>query len=188
MLFHATGLRGGCDTIPAQDMAHQRPSMCLIPLWLATFKRPLRFGRGRKAGTRAPPPKWGVMRSQKEVLCGTPLFGRMTGRFRPHLSLREGLEQPPFPLALHRVGSVLAVKGSLRRFAPWTAPGPIRKTRCLRGERGGSGRGVRGRVASPLVHDKGYYHAYLGRTRRKGPFGHTSHLSRSRGALSPVGP
>ena len=26
-------------------------------------------------------------------------------------------------IALHRVGSVLAVKGSLRRFAPWTAPG-----------------------------------------------------------------
>ena len=31
--------------------------------------------------------------------------------------------QTPFPLALHRVQSVLAVKGSLRRFAPWTAPG-----------------------------------------------------------------
>ena len=45
------------------------------------------------------------------------------GRSRPHLSLREGLEQTPFPLALHRSRSVLAVKGSLRRFAPWTAPG-----------------------------------------------------------------
>ena len=30
---------------------------------------------------------------------------------------------PPFPLALDDPGSVLAVKGSLRRFAPWTAPG-----------------------------------------------------------------
>ena len=48
---------------------------------------------------------------------------RLTGRSRPNLSLREGLEQTPFPLALYRVGSVLAVKGSLRRFAPWTAPG-----------------------------------------------------------------
>ena len=46
------------------------------------------------------------------------------GRSRPHLSLREGLEKPPFPLALHRGGSVLA------------ATAPIRKTRCLRGERG----------------------------------------------------
>ena len=81
------------------------------------------------------------MRSQKEVRCGIPLFARMTGRYRPHLSLREGLEQPPrsgaqkprfsnpfysrapFPLILDDPGSVLAVKGSLRRFAPWTAPG-----------------------------------------------------------------
>ena len=29
----------------------------------------------------------------------------------------------PFPLVPHDPGSVLAVKGSLRRFAPWTAPG-----------------------------------------------------------------
>ena len=79
------------------------------------------------------------MRSQKGVLCGTPLFGRMTGRSRPHLSLREGLEQPPFPLALHRVGSVFAVKGSLRRFAPWTAPGPIRNDEALTRGKGGFG-------------------------------------------------
>ena len=70
-----------------------------------------------------------------------PFSALMTGRYRPHLSLREGLEQPPrsgaekprfsnpfysrapFPLALDDPGSVLAVKGSLRRFAPWTAPG-----------------------------------------------------------------
>ena len=38
-----------------------------------------------------------------------------------------------------------------------------------------------------LAHDKGYYHSYLGRS-RKGAFGHTSRLSRSRGALSPAGP
>ena len=30
---------------------------------------------------------------------------------------------PLFSLALHDFGSVLAVKGSLRRFAPWTACG-----------------------------------------------------------------
>ena len=29
----------------------------------------------------------------------------------------------PLPLALHCAGSVLAVKGPLRRFAPWTASG-----------------------------------------------------------------
>ena len=44
-----------------------------------------------------PPKKWGVMRSRKEMRFGIPLFDRMTGRYRPHLSLREGLEKPPFP-------------------------------------------------------------------------------------------
>ena len=57
------------------------------------------------------------------------------GRSRPHLSLREGLEKPPFPLALYCVGSVLAVKGPLRRFAPWTAPGRSER----RGVDGGDG-------------------------------------------------
>ena len=69
-----------------------------------------------------PPQNRGVMRPFVAVGCDIPLLGPMTGRSRPHLSLREGLEQTPFPLALHRVESVLAVKGSLRRFAPWTAP------------------------------------------------------------------
>ena len=42
-----------------------------------------------------------------------------------------------FPLVPHDPGSVLAVKGSLRRFAPWTAPGRSEGRRCSRGERGG---------------------------------------------------
>ena len=42
----------------------------------------------------------------------------------------------PFPLALDDPGSVLAVKGPLRRFAPWTAPGRSEGRRCSRGERG----------------------------------------------------
>ena len=66
----------------------------------------------------------------------------MTGRYRPHLSLREGLEQPPFPLALHRVGSVLAVKGSLRRFAPWTAPGRSERRAAHEGKGGGADQAV----------------------------------------------
>ena len=48
-------------------------------------------------------------------------------------------KNPDFPSRFIVSQSVLAVKGSLRRFAPWTACGPIRKTRCLRGERGGIG-------------------------------------------------
>ena len=43
----------------------------------------------------------------------------------------------PFPLALDDSRSVLAVKGTLRRFAPWTAPGRSGETRCSRGKRGG---------------------------------------------------
>ena len=44
--------------------------------------------------------------------------------------------RPPFPLALHRVGSVLAVKGSLRRFAPWTAPGRSERRAAYEGKGG----------------------------------------------------
>ena len=118
-------------------------SIYLIPLWLAILKRTSRVpGAACRAGTIATPPqKRGGMRSQKAVRCGIPLFARMRGRYRPHLFLREGLEQPPrsgaekprfsnpfysrapFPLALDDPGSLLAVKGSLRRFAPWTAAG-----------------------------------------------------------------
>ena len=105
------------------------------------------------------------------------------GRSRPHLSLREGLEQTPFPLALHRVGSVLAVKGSLRRFAPWTAPGRSERRAAYEGKGGVRAVGREGELA----HDKGYYHSCLRRS-RKLAFGHTRRLSRSRGALSPAGP
>ena len=50
------------------------------------------------------------------------LYSVPYGSLSSHLSLREGSEKPPFPLALYRAGSVLAVKGPLRRFAPLTAP------------------------------------------------------------------
>ena len=39
----------------------------------------------------------GVMRPFVAVGCYLPLLGPMTGRSRPHLSLREGSETPPFP-------------------------------------------------------------------------------------------
>ena len=86
----------------------------------------------------APPPKAGGHVTPIAVLSGIPLSGPMgslsssfipAGRLRIEAESRCLLvETPPFPLALHRVGSVLAVKGSLRRFAPWTAPG--RSGRC----------------------------------------------------------
>ena len=42
----------------------------------------------------------------------------------------------PFPLALDDPGSVLAVKGLLRRFAPWTAPGRSERRAAYEGKRG----------------------------------------------------
>ena len=74
------------------------------------------------------------MRPRIAGICGMPLSVSPWGRSRPHLSLREGLEQTPFPLALDRSRSVLAVKGSLRRFAPWTAPGRSERRAAYEGK------------------------------------------------------
>ena len=133
--------RGGCGTTFRSGLPRLHSSIYLISLWLATLKPPGRYERGRKAGDVSDPPKnRGVMRSRTDGIWDMPLYRPPWGRSRPHLSLREGSEQPPsaalkapllqsllqpppFPLALDDPGSVLAVKGSLRRFAPWTAPG-----------------------------------------------------------------
>ena len=50
-------------------------SIYLLPLWLSTLKRPLRFGRGRKAGTRATPPKSGGHAVPKRGALWHTLFG-----------------------------------------------------------------------------------------------------------------
>ena len=96
------------------------------------------------------------MRPRIAGICGMPLSVSPWGRSRPHLSLREGLKQTPFPLAPNRAGSVLAVKGSLRRFAPWTAPGRSERRAAYEGKGGGARSGA-------LAHDKGYYHSCFGR-------------------------
>ena len=113
-------------------------SIYLIPLWLAILKRPSRVpGAACRSGTIATPPKsGGACGPKKRCAVAHPFSALMTGRYRPHLSLREGLEQPPFPLALHCVGLVLAVKGSLRRFAPWTAPGRSERRAAHEGKGG----------------------------------------------------
>ena len=88
-----------------------------------------------------PPKKQGGMRSFVAVACGIPLLGPIRVAHVLIYPCGKAYEQPPwaalkarrrsyemardrpFPLALHCAGSVLAVKGPLRRFAPWTAPG-----------------------------------------------------------------
>ena len=144
--FNGTGLEGGVF----QDFSLRSTTAVFVYLThspvASQFENALLRPRGRMRGrTRAtPPPKWGVMRSRKAMRLCSALSDRMTGRSRPHLSLREGLEKPPFPLALHRVGSVLAVKGSLRRFAPWTAPGRSERRAAYEGKGGGRAVGCEG--------------------------------------------
>ena len=84
--------------------------------------------------------------------------------------LRDSLERDMTPAEISRATELARVCMTMTSDYQDCEP------RCLRGKRGGSGRGARGRVASPLAHDKGYYHACLGRTRRKEPFDHTSRL------------
>ena len=55
----------------------------------------------RESRERPPPPppkNRGVMRSRTDGIGDMPLYRPPWGRSRPHLSLREGLEQAPFPL------------------------------------------------------------------------------------------
>ena len=78
-------------------LPQQNSSIYLIPLWLDTLKRPSRVpGAACRSGTIAPPPKsGGACGPKKRCAVAHPFSALMTGRSRPHLSLREGLEQPP---------------------------------------------------------------------------------------------
>ena len=140
-------------------------SIYLIPLWLAILKQPSPCVPGAHVENddSDPPKKQGGHAVPKRGALWHPSF-------RPHdWSLSSSfipagrLGTAPFPLALHCVGSVLAVKGSLRRFAPWTAPGRSERRAAYEGK--GGVRAV-GRERASLAHDKGYYHSYLGRSRK----------------------
>ena len=59
---------------------------------VSSFETALPLRTREKGGDVSDPPQnRGVMRSFIAVACGIPLLGPMTGRSRPHLSLREGL-------------------------------------------------------------------------------------------------
>ena len=139
---------------------------------VSQFENALLRPRGRMmAGTRATPPKSGGSCGPKRGTLGHPSFRPHDGSLSSSFIPAGRLGKPPFPLALHRVGSVLAVKGSLRRFAPWTAPGRSERHAAYKGKGGDRAVGREGE----LVHDKGYYHSCLGRS-RKLAFGHTRRL------------
>ena len=157
-------------------------SVVVIPCESA---RPLRT-REKGGDESDPPQKRGGMRPWIAARCSTLLSGPMGSLSSSFIPAGRLGKTPLSPCASScRIGP--RRQGFASPLRALDGSGPIRKTRCLRGERGGSGRGVRGRVASPLANDKGYYHSCLGRS-RKLAFGHTRRLSRSRGALSPVGP
>ena len=73
-------------------------------------------------------------RSQGVAIVGIYPCGK--ARDSPQKGVLTERVRYPFPLVLHDSRSVLAVKGTLRRFAPWTAPGRSGETRCSRGKRG----------------------------------------------------
>ena len=90
----------------------------------------------------------------------------------------------PLPLIADDFGSVLAVKGSLRRFAPWTAPGRSERRAAYEGK-GGMQISVSDFISHLISFDSiaPQTRAFgpCGRAERE-PFGHTRRPSRSRGA------
>ena len=114
-----------------------------------------------------PPPKPGghvTFRRDMMLHVSTPA---PWGRSRLHLSLREGSETAPLsPRASScRIGP--RRQGFASPLRALDGSGPIRKTRCLRGKRGGRagerGAGESSRMveesSGSLAHDKGYYHS-----------------------------
>ena len=95
------------------------------------------------------------MRSRTDGIWNMPLYRPPWGRSRPHLSLREGLEKPPFPSRF-----IVSDRSSPSRvrFAA-SRPGRLRadpKDALLtRGKGGGRAVGREGELA----HDEGYYPA-----------------------------
>ena len=186
--YFVTRSEGGWNTIFGLGLPQPHSSICLIPLWLSPVNRPAMSHEKKKAGTRATPPQKnrGVMRTRIAGIWNMPLSRSPWGRSRPHLSLREGLEQPPGGGAKSPVSPIpstaappfpsrfiVSDRSSPSRVRcaasrPGRLAGRSERRAAYEGRGGGSGRGVRGRVASPLAHDKGYYHSYISRSSCRG--------------------
>ena len=132
-------------------------SICLIPLWLAALKRPscvpgphVGLGRERpppKQGGHAVPHRWHL----EHASVPAPM-GSLTSSFIPAGRLGK---TPLSPRASScRIGP--RRQGFASPLRALDGSGPIRKTRCLRGERGGVGPwgGPRaGRTLYPVASD-----------------------------------
>ena len=134
-----------CTTATFVYLSH---SAVVIPFESA---RPLRTRE--KGGDESDPPQTGgVMRPRIAVLSTIPLS-------RPHgvalvliypCGKAENTGKNPFPLVPHDPGSVLAVKGSLRRLRALDCSGPIRGATLFMRGKGGCGFGPCGRAERNL--------------------------------------
>ena len=88
---HAAGLEGGVRH--DSRSRYGAPASFYMPhsALVSSFETARTLRTREKGWDESDPPKnRGVMRSQKEVRFGTLFSARLTGRSRPHLSLREG--------------------------------------------------------------------------------------------------
>ena len=155
--------RGGCTAWLISGLActtatfvYLSHSAVVIPFESAGLALPTREKVKR---TRATPPQTGGSCDLGvAALCTARLYpGPMGVALVLIYPCGKARNTPPFPLALHRVGSVLAVQGSLRRFAPWTAPGRSERRAAYEGKGGVRARGSAepGRVARIVEESSG---------------------------------
>ena len=109
-----------------------------LPLWT----------REKGGGRERPPPKQGGHAvAFVAVSCGIPLLGPMGSLTSSFIPAGRLVKTPLSPRASScRIGP--RRQGFAAPLRALDCSGPIRKTRCLRGERGGSGRGARGRASA----------------------------------------
>ena len=119
---------------------------------VSILRRPYRVPRAAcRAGDVSDPPQKknrGVMQSRTDGICNMPLspapMGSLTSSFIPAGRLGKT------PLSPRASSCWIGPRrqGFASPLRALDCSGPIRKTRCSRGERGGSGRGVRGRASA----------------------------------------
>ena len=95
-MLSATRSEGGCGTILAKGAAKPHSFMSLIPLCFSPANRP-HPRRSRKIGEddSDPPKTGGACGPDSGALFHMPSIRPHAGRYRPHLSLREGSEEQP---------------------------------------------------------------------------------------------
>ena len=130
--FHVTGtavscnsLRGGGVPWVFAQVYHSRIRLSTHSAVVSHFEKALPRPRAAcRSGTIATPPKaGGACGPKKRCAVAHPFSALMTGSLSSSFIPAGRLGTDPFPSRFIVSGSVLAVKGLLRRSAPWTAPG-----------------------------------------------------------------